>query len=87
MENLNFPVLGVPKRKTKVTTLSGMVVRNFFTFHVLTDQAPRGGKSQNTGGLGPFGLGQPLGTYRISGPKIEKMQFPGARGTFGGKSI
>ena len=29
-ENRNFPALGGPKSKTKVTTLSGMVVRNFF---------------------------------------------------------
>ena len=35
--------------KTKVTTLSGMVVRNFLTFYVLPDRTPRGGKSQNTG--------------------------------------
>ena len=35
-------------------------LRNFFTFCVLVDRTPRGGKSQNTGFLGPFGLGQPL---------------------------
>ena len=49
------------KRK-KVTMLSGMVLRNFFTFYVLADQTPTGGKSQNTWGgvLDHFGLGRPL---------------------------
>ena len=37
-------------------------LRNFFTFCGLTDRTPRGGKLQHTGFLGPFGLGQPLGT-------------------------
>ena len=51
-------------------------LRNFFTFCVLTDRTPRGGKSQNTVFLGPFGLGQSLGTSRNSGPKTEKHNFP-----------
>ena len=55
-----FPVLGVPKQNKKVTTLSGMVVRNFFTLYILADRTPRGGKSQNTGIVGHFGLGRPL---------------------------
>ena len=71
----NFPALGVPKARKKVTTLSGMVVRNFFTLCVLTDRTPRGGKSQNTGLLGPFGLGQPLGNSGC-GPETEKCDFP-----------
>ena len=37
-------------------------LRNFFAVCVLTDRTPRGGKSQNIVFLGPFGLGQPLGT-------------------------
>ena len=48
-EKRNFPVLGGPKRGEKVTTLSGMVVRNFLTLYVLADQTPRGRKSRNTG--------------------------------------
>ena len=37
-------------------------LRNFFTSCLLADRTPTGGKSQITGFLGPFGLGQPLGT-------------------------
>ena len=51
-EKRNFLALGVPKSKKKITTLSGTVVRNFFT--VLPDWTPRGGKSRNTG-LAPSG--------------------------------
>ena len=47
---------------------------------------PRGGKSQNTGILGPFDLGRPLNSEKSRGlAQNGKMQFPGARGTFGGK--
>ena len=63
-----------------------MVVRNFFTFYV-SDRTPRGGKSQTMGvGVsGHFGLGRPLARREIRGwAKKGKMQFPGARGTFGG---
>ena len=35
-------------------------LRNFVTFCVLADRTPTSGKSQNTGFLGTFGLGQPL---------------------------
>ena len=60
-----------------------MVVCNFFTFYVLPDRTPRGRKSQNTGFFGPFGLGScHLEKFRAEN---RKMQFPGARGTFGGK--
>ena len=59
-------------------------LRNFFTLCVLTDRTPRGGKSQNNGVLGPFGLGQPLGTEKFRA-KNRKTQFPRARGTFGRK--
>ena len=59
--------------------------RNFFTFCVLTDRTPRGGESQNTGFLGPFGLGQPLGTKRNSGLKTEKRDFPELGALLGGK--
>ena len=57
------------KSRKKVATLSGMVVRNLFTFYVLTDRTPRGGKSRNTGVLGHFGLGQPLALREILGGK------------------
>ena len=56
----NFPVLGVSKRKTKVTTLSGTVVRNVLASYILTDQTPTGGKTRNTRIFGHFGLGRPL---------------------------
>ena len=52
----DFPALEVPRSKNKVTTLSRVVVRNFFTLSVLPDRTPRGGKSQNMGILGPFAL-------------------------------
>ena len=51
-------------------------IAQFFYICVLADRTPRGGKSQNRGFLGPFGLGQPLGTQRNCGPKPEKRNFP-----------
>ena len=41
--------------------------RNFFTFYVLPDRTPTGGKSQNTGILGHLSLGRPLALTEISG--------------------
>ena len=62
----------------KGTTLSGMVVRNFFTFHVLPNRTPRGGKSKTTGILGRFGLWH----LKQSWARVEngEMQLAGARG-------
>ena len=78
---------GVPKRGKKVTMLSGMVVRNFFTLLVLPDRTLRDGKSRNTGISGHFGPGRPLALREIPGlAENGKIQFPGARGTFGGES-
>ena len=48
-------------------------VRNFFTFYVSADRTPRGGKSQNTGGLGHFGLGQPLELRKILGRRQKNI--------------
>ena len=45
-ETPNFPVLGVPKREKNVTTLSRMVVRNFFQKSVLAARTPRAGKRE-----------------------------------------
>ena len=83
----NFPALGIPKSKNNVTTLTRIVVCNFFTLCVSTDRTPRGGKSENIGFLGPFGLGQPLGTEGNSGPKTEKCNFPELGALLGGKSV
>ena len=58
-EKRNFPVLVVPKREKKGTTLSGMVVRNFLAVYVLADRTLKGGKSRNTGISGHFGPGRP----------------------------
>ena len=45
-----------------------------------------GGKSQNTGILGPFGLGRPLALEKSRGwAENGNKQFPGARGTYGKK--
>ena len=44
-------------------------LRNFFTFCVLAERTPTAGKSQNTGFVGPFGLGQPLALGDIPGGK------------------
>ena len=82
-----FPGARGPKIEKNVTTLSGLVVRYFFTFCILTHRTPRGGKSQTTGVLGPFGLGQRLGIWRNSGPKTEKCNFPELGALLGGKSI
>ena len=60
--------------------------RYIFTFCVLTDRTLRGGKSQNTWFSGPFGLGQPLGTKRNSGPKTEKRDFPELGALLGGET-
>ena len=49
-------------------------VRNFFTCCVLADQTPRGGKSQNTGFLGPFWLGQLLALGEIPGQKRKTVR-------------
>ena len=57
-----------PKTEKKNTTLSGMVVRNFLTFYVLTDRTPRGGKNAKYKNFGPFGLGRPLALIEIPGP-------------------
>ena len=62
-KNHNFPALGSRSRKK----ISGMVVRNFLTFYILPDRTPTGGKSQNTGILGHFGLGRPLAPGEIRG--------------------
>ena len=62
-------------------------LRNFFTFCVLAERTPRGGKSQNTGFLGPLGLGQPLGTERNSGPNTQKCNFPELGALLGEKSV
>ena len=73
----NFLALGVRKLKKKVITRSRMVVRNFFTFYVLPDQTPMGGKSHNTGISGHFGLGRPLAQRNPgAGPNTEKCNFP-----------
>ena len=71
----------------KVTTLSGMVVRNFLVFYVLPDRTPRGRKLPNTGILGYFCPGR-LWHLQKSRARAEngKMKFPSARGTFGAKS-
>ena len=42
-EGRDFPALGVPKSKKKVTTLSGMFVRNFFAFAFCPTGPPRAG--------------------------------------------
>ena len=66
-----FPGARGPKSKKKsyhaITTPSGMVVSNFFTFYVLPDRTPTGGKPQNTGILGHFGLGRPLALRETPG--------------------
>ena len=56
-------------------------------FYILGFERPRGGKSQNTDFPGPVGLGQPLGTWRNSGPKTDKRNFPELGALLGGKSI
>ena len=48
---------------------------------------PNGRESAKNGGFRPLWPRTALGTYRNPGrgPKTEKTQFPGARGTFGGE--
>ena len=67
----NFPALGVPKSKKKVTTLSGMVVRYFLQFAF----CPTGNREILVFS-GPFGLWH----LEKSWARAEngKMQFPGA---------
>ena len=69
----NFLVLWVQKReKKRHTTLSGMVVRNFFTFSVLANRTPTGRKTRNMGFLGHFGLGRPLAFRGIPGTGTKR---------------
>ena len=42
---------------------------------VLADWTPTGGKSQNPGLLGPFGLGQPLPLKEIAGRKQKNTNI------------
>ena len=49
-------------------------LRNLFTFYVLADRIPSAGKSQNTGGLGHFGLGQPLALTEIMGETTDYQE-------------
>ena len=74
-EKHNFPELWALLGKKPVRPKSfSPKLRIFFTFCVLADQpdrTPRGGKSQNTGFLGPFGLGQPLALREIPDQKQE----------------
>ena len=65
-----------------------MVVRNFFTFYLLADRTPMGGKSQNMGVLGHFGLGRPLALREIPGlgRKRKKCNFLVLGALLGGKS-
>ena len=44
-------------------------VRHFFTFYVLADQIPTGGKSRSTGFLGHSGPGRALARREIRGGK------------------
>ena len=68
----NFPVLGaLLGGKSGRPKSFSLKVRNFFTFYVLADRTPTGGKSRNTGFLGHFGLGQPLALREIPGKKQD----------------
>ena len=73
-----FPGARGPETEKKVTTLSGMVVHKFFTFYVLPDWTPRGGKY---GDFRPFWSGTALGTKRNPGRglKTENRNFPAPR--------
>ena len=73
---------GTFRKKSVCPKSFSLKLRNFSTLCVFANRTPRGGKSQNTGFLGPFGLGQPLGRAENG-----KTQFAGARGTFGKKSV
>ena len=70
--------MGPKTEKKNVTTLSGMVVRNFFTFDVLADQTPRGGKIAKYEDFRPFWPRTAFGTCRNPGHrlKMEKGNFP-----------
>ena len=64
---IQFPGARGPKTGEKVTTLSGMVVRNFLPVYVLTDRTPTGRERRNTRILGHFGLGRLLALREIPG--------------------
>ena len=78
-----FPGARGPQiEEKKVTTLSGMVVRNFVTFNIFTGP-PQARNRKIRVFLGSFGLRQPLPFGEIpGGAGNTKTQFPGARGTF-----
>ena len=62
-------------------------LRIFFTFCDLVNRTPTGRKSQNTGFLGPFGLGQPLALEEIPGRKQKTRNFPELGALLRGKSV
>ena len=65
-EKCNFPELGTLLGGKSIGPKSfSLKLRNVFTSCVLADRTPRGGKSQNTGFLGTFGLGQPLALKEV----------------------
>ena len=77
MEKRNFSALGVPKRRKKLTTLSGMVVRNFLRFTFCPTAPPRAG-NRKIRVFRPFWPRTALDTWRNpgAGPKMEKCNFP-----------
>ena len=67
-EKRDFLELGALFGKKSVRPKSfSQKVRKFLTFCVLAERIPTGGKSQNTGVLGPFGPGKPLALREIPG--------------------
>ena len=51
-------------------------LRNCFAFHVLADRTPTGQKSRNTVFFSPLWPRTAFGTWRNSGQKTEKQNFP-----------
>ena len=79
-EKHNFPVLGVPKRKTKLPRCLGCPQ---LSYSLRFDQLdPHGQENTKYEDFGPFWPMTAVGTQRNpgAGPKTEKTQFPGARG-------
>ena len=82
-ENHNFLALEVPKSRKQNYHAIRDDCPQLSYLCVLTDWTPEGGKSQNTGVLGPFGLGQPLALREIPGRK-QKNTISRSQGHFWG---
>ena len=87
-EKRNFLAIGVPKSKKKLPQYLGWLSATFSRFTLCPTGLPWAGNRKTLAWyFRPFWPRTAFGTGGNPGPRadIETMQFPGARGTFGGE--